>query len=152
MSSPSIPTDPAGSPAADAPRRGSNQEIMLVEDEQAFRFLLGEFLRRYGYIVHEAENGRAALQLLRERPVGLIITDICMPDFDGIELLRVLRNQPAAPALVVMSGGMTGGTLGGDPTLFLKIAESLGAAHTLSKPFPLDALLTVVRDLIGQAR
>jgi hypothetical protein len=51
-----------------------------------------------------------------------------------------------------MSGGMTGGTLSGDPTLFLKIAESLGAAHTLSKPFPLETLLNVVRELIGFPR
>ena len=139
-------------PAGDAPSSGVCQEILLVDDEPAFRFLLVEFLRRSGYTVHEAENGRAALRALQERPVGLMISDVCMPDFDGIELLRALRGRPQLPAVVVMSGGMTGGTLGGDPTLFLKIAESLGAKRTLSKPFPLESLLRVVQETIGFPR
>lgn len=152
MNESSSSIDPAGIPGAGGTAGPPSQEILLVDDEASFRFLLVEFLRRSGYVVHEAENGRVALQFLQEHPVGLIVSDVCMPDFDGIELMRALRNHPRRPALVVMSGGMTGGTLGGDPTLFLKIAQSLGAIRTLPKPFPLEVLLKVVQEAIGFPR
>lgn len=160
MSEPTSPESPRGDSALLARIDGHqtleipNREILVVEDEAAFRFLVVQFLRSRGYVVHEAGDGLEALNRLGAHPVGLIISDVCMPDCDGIELLSRLRRQRPQAGIVVMSGGMLSGMAGalaGDPSLFLKMAKALGAHRTLAKPFSLDELLTIVREMIGPA-
>jgi DNA-binding response OmpR family regulator len=126
---------------------GSRPSLLLAEDEDAFRTLLANVLVTDGYDVHAVADGRAALQYLDRHPVDAIVTDICMPDFDGYELLTELRERGAGAPVLVMSGGV-----GSQIDCFLTMARQLGATATLAKPFPLEKLLAAVRGMVAQRR
>lgn len=119
-------------------------DILLVDDDVMLGDALAEFLRRQGYRVEHFHGGRAAMQHLAKHSVALVISDIFMPDCDGIELLEFLRRLAPPPLLLAMSGS-------GDIRMegMLKIAGLLGAARTVAKPFDLFELLGLVRELIG---
>ena len=121
-------------------------DILLVEDEPRFRELLWALLTQAGYRVVAVSNGRAALTFLTVRSARLLITDICMPETDGFELLTKLRRtQPMLP-IIAMSGGV-------DISLqYLKTASFLGAVRTLPKPFPLTELTAAEEATIGHPR
>jgi len=126
------------------PADASVLDILIVEDEPAFRALLADFLQRAGYTVRAVPNGRVALTLLAKQCPRLLITDIFMPGADGIELLTSVRRTHPELSIVAMSG-----SAGQDLELFLKIARHLGAQHTLTKPFALKEFLAVVQAEIG---
>jgi DNA-binding response OmpR family regulator len=107
--------------------------ILLVDDDVQLARSIAELLRRHGYEVALAHQGKAAMKYLATSRVALVISDIFMPDCDGIELLA-------------MSGSSTTRVTG-----MLKIAAALGAARTLPKPFEPSVLLALVRELIGPA-
>jgi DNA-binding response OmpR family regulator len=118
--------------------------ILLVEDDVSLGKALAEMLRRHGYEVNVVHNGRAAMDFLARRRVALIISDIFMPEGDGIELLNFLRRITPQPLVMAMSGS---GAL--RVNSMLKMAGVLGAARTLSKPFEMVQFLGMVRELIG---
>jgi two-component system OmpR family response regulator len=136
---PGIPFSTA--PGHQRPRRS----ILLVEDEDAFRTLLTDVLHLDGHAVHAFSDGRLALRHLEEQPVDLIVTDICMPDFDGFELLTKLRERGGGAAVLVMSGGIDSKV-----DFYLKTARQLGATRTLAKPFPLEQLLAIIRGMLAE--
>lgn len=119
-------------------------QILLVEDDVALSRTLAEYLRRHGYTVELAHQGREAMRLLAKQRVALVISDIFMPDGDGIELLSLLRRCTPTPAVLAMSGAGMGRVEG-----MLKMASVLGATRTLAKPFNPAQLLRLVHDLIG---
>ncbi len=141
----SAPDLTATQPAAALATPADLPEVLLIDDEIPFRELIAHFLRTHGYRVHEAGDGEQALRFLSGHPVGIIVSDVCMPECDGIELLTRLRRQRPKCGIIVMSGGMAGRAMSGGPALFLKMAQALGAHHTIAKPFPLDRLLELVR-------
>jgi signal transduction histidine kinase/DNA-binding response OmpR family regulator len=110
--------------------------ILIVDDEKSIRRTLSEFLRADGHEVGEAENAEVALQLLRERPFDLVVTDIILPRVSGVELLRSIR--AAVPDILVVM--MTG-----EPTVETA-SESLraGATDYLFKPISKAAIQRVV--------
>lgn len=118
----------------------------MVDDDQQLTDGLAEYLQRHGYEVLRAHQGRAAVNMLARQRVDLVISDIFMPEGDGIELLTVLRRCSPAPAVVAMSGGGLG-QIGG----MLRIASVLGATRTIAKPFHPVHLLRLVQELIGPA-
>ena len=118
--------------------------ILLVEDNDDLRAVLRTGLERAGYVVHAAVDGRAALRVLGQEPVDLVITDILMPDMDGLELIRSLRlSHPALPVIAISGGARLAM---GD---FLPVAKAFGAVQTLTKPFAISQLIEAVRALIG---
>ncbi len=119
-------------------------DILVVEDDVAFRGLIEGFLVRAGYTVRVAASGRAAKKLLARITPRLVITDIFMPESDGIELLTTLRQTHIGLAIIAMSG-----TAADDLELVFKIARHLGAQRTLMKPFPLQELRAAVEASIG---
>jgi DNA-binding response OmpR family regulator len=121
-------------------------KILLVDDDRQLADGLAEYLQRHGYEVLQAHQGRDAMNLLARQRVALVISDIFMPEGDGIELLSLLRRYTPAPAVVAMSGGGLG-QIGG----MLRIASVLGATRTLAKPFHPAHLLRLVEELIGPA-
>lgn len=121
-------------------------KILLVDDDRQLADGLAEYLQRHGYEVLQAHQGRDAMNLLARQRVALVISDIFMPEGDGIELLSLLRRCTPAPAVVAMSGGGLG-QIGG----MLRIASVLGATRTLAKPFHPAHLLRLVEELIGPA-
>ncbi len=122
----------------------SQASILLVEDDVSLGKALAEMLRRQGYEVNVVHHGRAAMDFLARRRVALIISDIFMPEGDGIELLNFLRRITPQPLVMAMSGS---GAL--RVNSMLKMAGVLGAARTLSKPFNTVEFLGLVRELIG---
>jgi len=115
--------------------------IMVVDDEPSFRSLLNRFLSKSGYTVLESADGRDALEQLRQRKVDLLISDIVMPERDGLEILRSLRKDFAGLEVIVMSGAFDG--------RFLRTAKMLGAHATLQKPLRMNLVLETVRDVLA---
>jgi len=126
------------------PEANQPAEILLVEDDPMLARSLEAVLRRDGYPVVLAASGRAAMDLITKRRVALVISDIFMPEGDGLELLNFLRRLTPHPPLVAMSGAGDG-RIGN----MLKVAGALGAARILAKPFSPTQLLALVRELIG---
>lgn len=125
----------------------SKRRILLVEDEGAFRNLLATFLRALGYAVDNAAEGQSAVRALETTRFDLIITDLCMPRYDGLELLTFLRKTQSDVPVIAMSGGSTSHKAG-----LLRAAELLGARVTLHKPFGLGEFeAAVAKVLAGSA-
>lgn len=118
-------------------------EILIIDDEAQMRRLLVRILNGASHTVHEATNGQKGIELFgRVRP-ALVITDIVMPDMEGIELIRELhRTAPTTPILAIS---------GSHHTVYLRAATALGATAALEKPFSTDDLLAAVGRLLGGA-
>jgi CheY-like chemotaxis protein len=116
--------------------------ILVVEDTDILRKAIGDILEQAGHEVVLAESGKKAVQLCQEKTFDLIITDLSMPDMDGLELIRTLRVTHEDLPMVAISGTFTG--------QFLKIATALGAVGTLEKPFKPRALLAMVDKILGK--
>src|SRR5215813_9689724 len=112
------------------------ETILVVDDEEQIRSTLRGVLSDEGFDVVEAENGRAALDVLARQEPRLAIVDIWMPEVDGIELVQRMRTQAPGVPIIVISGH---GTI---ETAVRVIRD--GAFDFLEKPFQLDALLRVV--------
>lgn len=122
--------------------------ILLVEDDDAVREILRKTLVAAGHEVEEAPNGVVALAAYRRRPSDLVITDLVMPEKDGLEAIMDLRRLDPAVRIIAMSGG--GRTLGpGD--FYLESARLFGAMRILSKPFTGSALLKAVSEVLPPA-
>jgi CheY-like chemotaxis protein len=120
--------------------------ILLVEDDDAVREILRKALVAAGHEVDEASNGDVALAAYRRQAADLVITDLVMPEKDGLETIMELRRIDPAVRIVAMSGG--GRTLG-PGQLYLESARALGARQILSKPFTVGALLKAVAEALG---
>jgi two-component system response regulator MprA len=118
-------------------------QILIVDDDPCIRALISATLSRRGYEVRSAENGRAALALHAIAPADLVITDIFMPEMDGIEVIIALRSNVDIPQVVAISGG--GSMCGKDA---LRMADLLGANAILEKPLSMSALVARVADLM----
>jgi two-component system response regulator PilR (NtrC family) len=114
--------------------------ILVVDDERSMRELLAIVLRREGYEVLLAENGRAAIDMLEREPVDLLISDIKMPDISGVEVLRAAK-QIDRDILGIMITAFAS-------TETAVEAMRLGACDYLSKPFDIDLLKMKVREKI----
>jgi DNA-binding NtrC family response regulator len=114
--------------------------ILLIEDDESLRTLLRRALEQQGHAVIEAREGREALRLHRQDPAELVITDIQMPERDGLEVIMDLKRNSPGVKVIAMSGG---GTVL-SATLALEMAIPLGATATLAKPFRLEALFDAV--------
>jgi two-component system response regulator PilR (NtrC family) len=110
--------------------------ILVVDDEQGMRQLLTLVFGRAGHKVRAAEDGRRALALLREQPADLIVSDVKMPDMDGIALLREARSLSSEVAVVMMTAFATVETA--------REAFKLGADDFIQKPFDVDELKLIV--------
>ena len=120
--------------------------ILVIEDHDDLREVLATALTANDYEVIEASNGTEAMAALTDRSVDLIITDILMPEKDGLEVLMELKNRDAGIKVIAMSSG---GHIG--PKFFLDTARTLGAQRTFTKPFDMDKLLDAVRELISSS-
>ncbi|MBV9211932.1 MAG: sigma-54-dependent Fis family transcriptional regulator, partial [Acidobacteria bacterium] len=110
--------------------------LLIVDDEQGIRQLLTLVFERAGHQVRVAEGGRRALEVLRSENVDLIISDVKMPDMNGIELLRSAREVAPDVAVVMMTAFATVDTA--------REAFKLGADDFIQKPFDVDELKLIV--------
>lgn len=130
---------PEGEPEA------AGAQILIVDDDPQLGDLLMMLLQCAGYRTEVVRSGRAALDYLACRPVELLITDIYMPDFDGLELLFALRKVVPRPRLIAMSGSEDT-----EHTGTLHMAGQMGAERMLCKPFKTEQLLQYVREILGE--
>ncbi len=120
------------------------KRILLVDDEEAIRKMVRAILGSEFYDFTEAVNGMDAQKLLENQKFDLIITDVIMPDCDGIELVIAIRRKLPDIKVIVMSGG--GRVRAGH---YLDLAGKLGAARVFEKPFNTALLRQAVKELIG---
>jgi CheY-like chemotaxis protein len=121
-------------------------KILLVDDDEPFRKMLHKTLERAGYQVQDAPNGKAALELYRQEPTDLIITDLVMPEKEGLETIMELRRLNPAVKIIAMSGG---GRM--NPEVNLVMAQRLGAKRTLAKPFSQQEILDAIARVLAEA-
>jgi CRP/FNR family transcriptional regulator, polysaccharide utilization system transcription regulator len=122
-------------------------KVLVIEDDHDLRETICRGLRRAGHDPIEARNGREGVVLAALHLPALVITDIAMPERDGIEAIVELRERRAASAIIAMSG-MTG-RAGFDP---LRDAQMLGADAVFMKPFALEQLLATAEMLLEPFR
>ena len=111
--------------------------ILLVDDEANMRHMLAALLAKHGYIVAQAADGTAALEMITEQDFDYVLSDVRMPGMDGLELLkRIIEGESSATVIMMSAYG----------TAELAIeAMKQGAYDYISKPFKLDEVLLVLR-------
>ena len=119
-------------------------EILVVDDDALMRGLIAEWLNEAGYRVRQAETGSAALQMLRNQPAGLLITDMDMPGRDGAQTLGEARRMLPGLAVIAISGGARDSMRN-----WAAAAREQGAALTLAKPFERQDLLAAVEEVVS---
>ena len=117
--------------------------IMIVEDDISMREMLTEAFTRRKYKIIVAGNGHEALSKFKSSLISLVITDILMPDEDGLKVIMKLKEMNPGLKIIAISGGGKAG-----PGNYLSLAKALGANEIFTKPFPLKALIDNAEELL----
>ena len=128
----------------DPPAWAQPARILVVDDEAGVRGFLRKVLEDDGYEVIEAGDGKQALRQARAAHVDLVITDLVMPELEGIETIRALRREVPGVRIIAISGAFGG--------QYLTMAQKLGAAAVLNKPVNAELLLARVAELLNSRR
>lgn len=120
--------------------------ILLIDDDESFRKMLRLTLVKMGHDVVEAAHGKAGAKLFREKPADLVMTDLVMPEQEGLETIQEFRRAYPAVKLVAMSGG----SRNLNAKDMLVIAKLFGAERTLTKPFSNQQLGEALTALLPQ--
>jgi len=124
-------------------RRGARPRSVLVVDDNAdMRSFVKIVLERAGFEAQVAADGRGALELQRAHPVDVLITDIFMPERDGIEIIHQFKSAFPQVKIIAMSGGGRVSSMD-----YLPVAAEIGADLVLRKPFAAATLLSMLQDL-----
>jgi len=122
--------------------------ILLIDDQEHIRNIIKQILLIDGYEVDTAENGKAGLKMVQLHRYDLVITDIFMPEQDGLEVIMELRQQFPDIKIIVMTGG--GAKL--DIGHLLKMSKYMGADRLFSKPIDFVTLRAAVKELLAVAK
>ena len=122
--------------------------ILVIDDELQVRSMLQGVLDEEGHQVIVAADGSEGLELYRQRPCELVITDLLMPEKEGLQTIRELRHDFSGVKIIAISGGsrVNQGLAGAD---LLKLAKNFGALRVLHKPVELQKLLDTVQEVLG---
>ena len=118
--------------------------VLVIDDDPAMRGTMRRILEREGYDVREAGDGAEGLRVFQADPADVVVTDLIMPDKEGIETIMELREQWPDVRILAVSGG---GVVGADGQL--ADAEALGADASLGKPFTVEQLREAVAALLS---
>jgi DNA-binding response OmpR family regulator len=113
--------------------------ILLIDDDATLRRGLRIALEKSGHEIVDVANGREGITAFTRRPADLVVTDIIMPDVEGIETIRLIRKVNAVVPIFAISGGGRG-----KPSDYLHLAKVLGATQVFAKPFDVDALRAAI--------
>lgn len=117
--------------------------ILIIEDDKELREMLKTALLRKDYTVLEAENGKEALIHFKPEVTDLVITDLIMPEEDGLKVIMKIRGMKQNIKVIAISGGGKAG-----PGSYLDLAKALGADAIYSKPFSINDLILKVENLL----
>ena len=120
-------------------------KILVIEDDPQFCQMLAHMLAQAGYEVETAANGVAGLELFQQNAPDLVITDIMMPEKDGIDVIVDIKRQGSDIKIIAISGGRRAIT----PQFNLDSAALIGASQVLAKPFNRQQLLEAVEAALG---
>ncbi|MFH0945770.1 MAG: response regulator [Planctomycetota bacterium] len=116
--------------------------VLVVDDVDAVRSVLRRGLEKDGHHVLEAADGREALRILARESVQVVVTDILMPELDGIEVITQMRSDYPEIGVIAISAPSN--------EMYLKMAKTLGAHRTLEKPFALSEIKQAVNELAAR--
>ena len=133
----------AGAPTPASTSVDCKGRILVVDDEEQLRRLFRTILTSAGYEVFEADDGKQAMECVEKESLDLIITDLVMPERDGIEIIRGIHSGYPHLKIVAISGAFDGN--------FLKVAKAMGAYAVLLKPISIGNLLSVVHRALDEA-
>lgn len=120
--------------------------ILIIDDEPDVRDFLEAALSRSGYEAQAVSNGREGIHHCRREAVDLVITDLIMPEKEGLEtIIELRREHPGLPVIAISGGDI------GQSQSYLKAAQLLGAERVFGKPISPKQLLEAVRELVGPA-
>ena len=119
--------------------------VLIVEDDKELREMLKISLQRRGFAVQEAENGKEAISHFKPSLTDLVVTDLIMPEEDGLKVVIKLRELKPAIKIIAISGG---GKVG--PGSYLNLAKALGADAIYSKPFSVNDLVAKIEQLLDE--
>jgi len=120
--------------------------VLVIEDDEDFRTLALRWFRSYGIEAEGAANGAEGLARQRAKPAGVVVTDIFMPEMEGIETIHDLCREFPEVKVIAMSGR--------DPRIkfdVFQVARQIGAVRTFKKPFRFEELIATVNELGTQA-
>ena len=118
--------------------------ILIIDDDPGVRFVLTQALEAADLVCLEASDGRQGIKICRDAPVDIVITDIIMPDKDGIETIMEIKRQFPAIKVIAMSGAFLTG-----PVNYLEMAERLGADRIFPKPLEFSEIVEVVNEFVS---
>lgn len=119
------------------------KRILIIDDEQIVLEVLRKILELEGYEVVTAFNGAEGIELFRQKPCDLVITDMVMPEKDGLQTILDLRKETPDLAIIAMSGG---GTISKER--YLAVAGYLDGIITITKPFSMESITGAVAKLL----
>jgi len=120
------------------------QRILIIDDDHHILLMIKKMLERAGYEVDLASNGNEGLKLFKRVQADLVITDIIMPEKEGLETIREMKRLQSDLKIIAMSGG---GKISADN--YLETAKIFGASKVLQKPFSQKTMVLAVIDLLG---
>lgn len=121
------------------------KRILIIDDDHHILLMIKKMLERAGFEVDLSSNGNEGLDLFKRTPVDLVITDIIMPEKEGLETIREMKKLRPDLKIIAMSGG---GKVSSDN--YLNTATIFGASRTLTKPFSQKQMVAAVRELLGE--
>ena len=122
----------------------SKYSVLIIEDDEFVKNMLKQTFKRAGYDVATASNGRIGIQLYQSKPFDVVITDLIMPEMEGIEIMMRLRKLDPGVKVIAISGGGRN-----RPDEYLHLAAKLGALNTFKKPVDRTALLFAAHALVS---
>lgn len=120
--------------------------ILVIDDDKTIQTVFEQFLTRKGHTVILADDGREGMRRIKEDDPQLVITDIMMPEMDGLEIMMEIRKQKTGLPIIAISGGMRD-----LPLNFLKQAKLFGAQYVFEKPVSLELLDNAVQKALEEA-
>lgn len=121
-----------------------HKNILVIDDDKLMCLAVARILTAAGYNVSVAYDGDQGLRLYQSQPFDLVVTDLIMPDKEGIQLIRELRKENAQVRIIAMSAGGRGGA-----SDYLKWARLMGAKQCLTKPIKRQELLDAVASVLA---
>ena len=121
------------------------RKVLVIDDEPYILLMLKKMLEKAGYEVDLASNGKEGLELFEKESADLVITDIIMPDKEGLEIIMEMKKKRPNLKIIAISGG---GRI--SPESYLECAAHFGASRVFQKPFKQKELVAAVNELIDQ--
>jgi CheY-like chemotaxis protein len=118
--------------------------ILVVEDDNELREMIRISLARRKFTVLEAVDGKEAIQRFKPSITDLVVTDLIMPEEDGLKVIMKLKEMKPSLKVIAISGGGKAG-----PASYLNLAKALGADMVYSKPFSINDMIYKIEELLG---